>query len=74
MLSSIMVASMAMEINIHLCKHPFTLLCVMESPPSVVQAHDDRGARMVRVTALDIQVSLCHPTAMFYAATIQIVF
>ena len=41
MLSSNMAASIAMEINIHLCKHLFTLLCVMVSP-FMVQAH---GAR-----------------------------
>ena len=45
MLSSNMAASIATEINIHLCKHLFTLLCVMVSPwtsPFVVQAHIDR--------------------------------
>ena len=45
MLSSNMAASIATAINIHLCKHLFTLLCVMVSPrtsPFVVQAHDDR--------------------------------
>ena len=44
MLSSNMAASIAMEINIHLCKCLFTLLCVTVSPwtsPFVVQAHDD---------------------------------
>ena len=39
-LSSNMAASTATEINIHLCKHLFTLLCRMVSP-FVVQAHDD---------------------------------
>ena len=40
-----MAASIATEINIHLCKHLFTLLCVTVSPytsPFVVQAHDYR--------------------------------
>ena len=32
MLSSNMAASVATEINIHLCKHLFTLLCVTVSP------------------------------------------
>ena len=42
MLSSNMAASIATEINIHLCKH--LLLCITVSPwtsPFVVQAHDD---------------------------------
>ena len=45
MLSSNMAASIATAINIHLCKHLFTLLCVTVSPwisPFVVQVHDDR--------------------------------
>ena len=45
MLSSNMAASIAVEINIHLCKHLSTLLCVTGSPwtsPFVVQAHNDR--------------------------------
>ena len=61
MLSSNMAASIATEINIHLCKHLFTLLCVTVCPwtsPFVVQAHGDR------VTALDIKVSLRNLTAM----------
>ena len=44
MLSSNMAASIAMAINIHLCKHLFTLLCVTVSPwtsPFLVQVHDD---------------------------------
>ena len=45
MLSNNMAASIATAINIHLCKHLFTVLCVMLSPwtsPFVVQVHDDR--------------------------------
>ena len=45
MLSSNMATSIATEINIHLSKHLFTLMCVMVSPwtfPFVVQAHYDR--------------------------------
>ena len=45
MLSSNMAVSIATTINIHLCKHLLTLLCVMVSPwttPFVIQAHDDR--------------------------------
>ena len=63
-LSSNMAASIATEINFHLCKHVFTLLCVTVSPltsPFVVQGHDRVH---VRVTALDIQVSLHNPMAM----------
>ena len=42
MLSSNMVASIATKINIHLCKHLFTVLCIAVSQwtyPFVVQAH-----------------------------------
>ena len=40
-----MAASIATEINIHSCKHLFTLLCLTVSPwtsPFVVKVHDDR--------------------------------
>ena len=66
-LSSNMAASIATEINIHLCKPLFTLLCVTVSPwtsPFVVQAHDDRVRAWCAMTALEIQVSLHNPTAM----------
>ena len=45
MLSTNRAASIATTINIHLCKHLFTLLSATVSPwtsPFVVQAHDDR--------------------------------
>ena len=45
MLSSNVATYIAMKINIHLCKHLFTLLCVTVSPwisPLVVEAHGDR--------------------------------
>ena len=69
MLSSNMAASIATESNIHLCKHLFTLLCVTVSPwtsPFVVQGAwwSLHRACMVRVTALDILVSLRNPTPM----------
>ena len=44
MLSSNMAVFIVTEINIHLCKHLFTLLCITFSPwtsPFVVRAHDD---------------------------------
>ena len=48
MLSSNMAASIATEINIHLCKHLFTLLCITVSPfmvqrMMIVYAHGARG-------------------------------
>ena len=72
MLSSNVAASIATGIDIHLCQHLFTLLCLMVSPwtsPFVVEleAHDD----LVRTWCAslpwiyrDIQVSLRNLTAM----------
>ena len=67
MLSSNMAASIATAINFHLRKHLFTLFFVMVSPWTIlfmVQGAWWLRARMVHVTALDIQVSLRNPMAM----------
>ena len=61
MLSSNIAASIATEINIHLCKHHFTSLCVTVSQWTLSIRGSSAWwlcARMVRVTALDIHVSL----------------
>ena len=66
MLSSNMAASVATEINIHLCKHLFYIIVrngFSMNSPFVVQAHDDcvRGLCALLpwiCPRLDIQVSL----------------
>ena len=60
--------TIATEINVHLCKHLFTLLCIKVfswTPSFVVQAHWLLRVPMVHMTALDIQVSLHNQMASF---------
>ena len=72
MLSSNMAVSIATELNIHLCKHLFYIIV----RNGISMSFSIRGSsawwsrtRMVRVTALDIQVSLRNPTAMLEDST-----
>ena len=66
MLSSNMVASIATAINIHLWKHLYIIGHNGFSMNSSIRGSSAWWSRtgMVRVTALDIQVSLRNPTAM----------
>ena len=65
MLFSNMAASIAMEINIQLCKHPSFYIIVLNGFSMNFSIHGSSPwwsrACMVRVTALDIQVSLRNP-------------